>query len=89
MGFPSPAKDYLENRIDWNELMVPRPAADLFVPADNGFVLTNKSIRPNVEDAIFLRCPGSSSWKDSGATVSCYQNGETFEDGGRLPGILT
>ena len=29
-GFPSPADDYFEKRLDLNELLVPRPAATLF-----------------------------------------------------------
>jgi len=30
-GFPSPADDYIEGRLDLNELMVPNPAATFFV----------------------------------------------------------
>lgn len=30
-GFPSPAQDYVEQRIDLNALMIPRPAATYFV----------------------------------------------------------
>ena len=29
-GFPSPADDYIDKRLDLNELLVPRPAATLF-----------------------------------------------------------
>ena len=32
-GFPSPAGDYIEKRLDLNELMVKRPAATFFVRA--------------------------------------------------------
>jgi len=55
MGFPSLAKDYEENRIDWNEIMVPRSAATLFVPTDDGFVLIDKSIKPKVDDIIYFK----------------------------------
>ena len=30
-GFPSPADDYIEGKLDLNELMVPNPAATFFV----------------------------------------------------------
>lgn len=30
-GFPSPAQDYVERRIDLNELMIPHPSATYFV----------------------------------------------------------
>ena len=30
-GFPSPADDYIDKRLDLNEWLVPRPAATFFV----------------------------------------------------------
>lgn len=30
-GFPSPAQDYIEQRIDLNELLIQRPSATYFV----------------------------------------------------------
>ena len=79
MGFPSPAKDYLENRIDWNELMVPRPAATLFVPTDDGFVLIDKSIRPKAEDTIYFEAFGQFQLGRLGRNYIVCQDGETFE----------
>jgi len=49
MGFPSPAKDYLEHGIDLNEIMVLRPAATIFDPTCDGFVLLDKSLKAKAE----------------------------------------
>lgn len=79
MGFPSPAKDYEENRIDWNEIMVPRPAATLFVPTDDGFVLIDKSIKPKVNDIIYFEAFGIYELGRLGRDYIICQSGDTFE----------
>ena len=35
-GFPSPATDYMENKLDLNEYLIKNPAAT-FIVKDNGF----------------------------------------------------
>lgn len=44
-GFPSPALDYVESRIDLNELMIPHPSATYFVKAA-GDSMMNAGIEP-------------------------------------------
>lgn len=46
MGFRSPAADYQESRLNWNELMVPRPAATMVIPRVGGFALIDN--RPTI-----------------------------------------
>lgn len=79
MGFPSPAKDYLEKRLDWNELMVPRPAATMVVPTCDGFALVDKSIRPKEGDTIYFEAFGQCQFGMFGPSYIICQDGETLE----------
>lgn len=40
-GFPSPAQDYVEQRIDLNELLVNHPSATYFVKAIINIIISN------------------------------------------------
>ena len=42
-GFPSPATDYMENKLDLNEYLIKRPAATFIVKA-KGFSMTDAGI---------------------------------------------
>ena len=42
-GFPSPATDYMENKLDLNEYLIKHPAATFIVRA-SGFSMTNANI---------------------------------------------
>jgi len=56
-GFPSPAADYMEDQIDLNKLMIPRPSStffinvtgdsmkDAFIP-NGAMLIVDKSIKP-------------------------------------------
>ena len=44
-GFPSPARDYIENSLDLNELMVPNPASTYFMKVD-GYSMIGANICP-------------------------------------------
>ncbi len=79
MGFPSPAKDYLEHNIDWNEIMVPRPAATLIVPTCDGFVLIDKSLKPKVDDLIYFEAFGLYQLGRLGRDYIACQDGDTLE----------
>jgi DNA polymerase V len=59
MGFPSPAQDYAERRIDLNALMVLHPAATLFIPTTDRMVLVDKSMKPNVGDVVYFEAWGA------------------------------
>ena len=45
-GFPSPAQDYIEDTLDLNEYLVPRPASTYFVRVD-GNSMINAGIYPD------------------------------------------
>jgi len=50
-GFPSPAEDYIEQRLDLNELLIRRPAATFFVRV-NGDSMTGAGI--NHDDILIV-----------------------------------
>ncbi len=45
-GFPSPAQDYIEDRLDLNEYLIEHPSATYFVRVD-GFSMVNAGIFPD------------------------------------------
>jgi DNA polymerase V len=45
-GFPSPAQDYIEGKLDLNEYMVAHPAATFFVRVD-GYSMVGAGIQPD------------------------------------------
>ena len=69
-GFPSPADDYVEKRLDLNELLVKRPAATFFVRAE-GESMLGAGIHPG--DILVV---DRSLEPVSGAVVICAVNGE-------------
>jgi len=79
MGFPSPAQDYVESRLDLNELMVLRPAATIFIPTVDGLVLVDKSVRPKEGDVIYFEAWGSFQLGRMGKHHITCQDGEAIE----------
>lgn len=68
-GFPSPAQDYVENRLDLNELMIARPAATYFVRVsgdsmrdagiiDQDLLIVDRSINPKQGDVVVAELDG-------------------------------
>ncbi len=68
-GFPSPANDYLENEIDFNLLLKPRPASvitaevvgdsmiDAFIPP-HSIVVVDRSIKPRNNSIVIATLDG-------------------------------
>ncbi|VUC84306.1 DNA polymerase V subunit UmuD [Raoultella terrigena] len=74
-GFPSPAQDYIEQRIDLNELLINHPSATYFVKAAGDSMLEGESVRAiswsliarvkqNTEISLSLRWMGNSLSKN-------------------------
>ncbi len=68
-GFPSPAQDYVENRLDLNQLCVAHPAATYFVRAegdsmqeagifDQDILVVDRSLSPGHGDIIVASLDG-------------------------------
>lgn len=43
MGFPSPARDYIESRINLNDLFIHHPSATIRVDTPDGFLLVDRA----------------------------------------------
>lgn len=52
MGFPSPASDYIERRIDLNDVLMPHRNNMILIETPDGFVLANKSLKPASGDKV-------------------------------------
>lgn len=79
MGFPSPAKDYVERTPDLNEMMISRPAATIFVPTSDGFVLIDKSMKAVPGSTIYFEAFGLFQLGRLGDRHIACQDGETIE----------
>lgn len=52
MGFPSPASDYIERRIDLNDVLMPHRNNMILIETPDGFALADKSLKPVPGDKI-------------------------------------
>lgn len=52
MGFPSPASDFVEKRIDLNTVLMPNPANVMRLETPDGFVLVDRSVTARPGDIV-------------------------------------
>jgi DNA polymerase V len=52
MGFPSPASDYIERRIDLNDVLMPHRNNMILIETPDGFALADKSLKPVNGDTV-------------------------------------
>ncbi len=57
MGFPSPAADYIEKRIDLNAILMPNPVNVICMGTSEGFVLVDFSLRASPGDTVAFQIP--------------------------------
>lgn len=62
MGFPSPAADYVEKRIDLNAILMPHRNKMLLIETPDGFVLADKSLKPVNGDTVVFQLASSLNW---------------------------
>ena len=87
MGFPSPASDYIERRIDLNDVLMPHCNNMILIETPDGFVLADKSLKPAPGDKVAFQLgefPQLGRLFRSGIITS---DGETI-DGLGLEGII-
>lgn len=87
MGFPSPAADYVEKRIDLNAILMPNPVNVIRLETPDGFVLVDRSVTAGPGDTIafqFDDYPQLGKLFSSGIITS---DGETI-DGDGLDGVI-
>ncbi|WP_337008877.1 phage repressor protein [Pantoea sp. AS142] len=87
MGFPSPASDYIERRIDLNDVLMPHRNNMILIETPDGFVLADKSLKPVPGDKVAFQLgefPQLGRLFSSGIITS---DGETI-DGDGMDGII-
>ena len=52
MGFPSPAQDYIESRIDLNRLFILHPSATFLIEHGNLSYVVDSSLKPRPGDEV-------------------------------------
>ena len=73
-GFPSPADDYLENRIDLNELLIQNPPAT-FVARVNGVSMKDAGIH----DGDYVVVNRAATWADGSIVVAIIRQEFTLK----------
>ena len=87
MGFPSPASDYIERRIDLNDVLMPRRNNMILIETPDGFVLADKSLNPVPGDKIAFQIGEFPQLGRLFTTGIITSDGETI-DGEGLEGIV-
>ncbi len=79
MGFPSPAMDYIETRIDLNEIMVARPSStSIYFEGDTLHVI-DRSVRPKPGESFYYELLGESGLGRMMGGVLVTSAGESIE----------
>lgn len=87
MGFPSPASDYIERRIDLTDVLIPHRNNMILIEAPDGFVLAEKSIKPVPGDKIAFQIGEFPQLGRLFTTGIITSDGETFNGEG-MDGII-
>lgn len=87
MGFPSPAQDHIEQRIDLNKILMPHPAHMLMIETPAGFAIVDRSVQGKTGDKVAFQLGDYSQLGKLFSTGIITQDGETI-DGEGLEGII-
>lgn len=87
MGFPSPANDYVEGRIDLNKILMPHPAHMLMIDTPVGFAIVDRTVQAQTGDRVAFQLGDYSQLGRLFRTGIITSEGETI-DGERLDGII-
>lgn len=93
MGFPSPAKDFIEQRLDLNALLVARPGTTLKVDTVSGFALVDRSLMPQTGDTVAFELFGINQFGRVYPACIITEDGEAVEGDAleevRVIGVVT
>jgi len=87
MGFPSPASDYVETRIDLNKILMPHPTHMFMIETPIGFAIIDRTVHGKSGDKVafqFGEFPQLGRLFTTGIITS---DGETI-DGEGMDGII-
>lgn len=87
MGFPSPAQDYVEHRINLNTILMPNPANMIRIDTPEGFVLVDRSLTAAAGDIVAFQFDDYQQIGKLSSTGVITQDGETI-DGDGQEGII-
>ncbi|MGC0890463.1 phage repressor protein [Pantoea agglomerans] len=87
MGFPSPASDYIERRIDLNDVLMPHRNNMILIETPDGFALADKSLKPGPGDIVAFQLGEYPQPGKMFSTGIITLDGETI-DGAGLEGVL-
>ncbi|AZI53384.1 phage repressor protein (plasmid) [Pantoea agglomerans] len=87
MGFPSPASDYIERRIDLNDVLMPHRNNMILIETPDGFALADKSLKPVPGDIVAFQVGEYPQLGKIFSTGIITQDGETI-DGAGLEGVV-
>ncbi|WP_370420615.1 phage repressor protein [Pantoea vagans] len=87
MGFPSPAADYVEKRIDLNAILMPNPANVMRLETPDGFVLVDRSVTAKPGDTVAFQFDDYPQLGKLFRSGIITQDGETI-DGDGLEGLI-
>ena len=87
MGFPSPASDYIERRIDLNDVLMPHRNNMILIETPDGFVLADKSLKPAPGDKVAFQLGEFPQLGRLFKTGIITSDGETI-DGEGMEGII-
>lgn len=87
MGFPSPAQDYIEQRLTLNSMLMPNPANMMRIDTPDGFALVDRSLTPAPGDVVAFQFDDYPQIGKLFRTGIITQDGETI-DGEGLEGVI-
>lgn len=87
MGFPSPASDYVESRIDLNKLLMPHPTHMLMIETPVGFAIVDRTVQGKTGDKVAFQLGDYSQLGRLFRSGIITSDGETI-DGEGMEGII-
>ena len=87
MGFPSPASDYVEGRIDLNKLLMPHPTHMLMIETPVGFAIVDRTMQRRTGDKVAFQLGDYSQLGKLFSSGIITSDGETI-DGEGMEGII-
>lgn len=78
MGFPSPAKDYLEKRLTVNDLCG-IDANSRIIPTDQGYAVLDVSLKPGQGNVVLIRLGGALQFAKIRGRALITTDGEAIE----------
>jgi len=87
MGFPSPASDYVEGRINLKKVLMPHPTHMLMIETPVGFAIVDRTVQGQTGDKVAFQLGDYSQLGRLFSSGIITSDGETI-DGEGMDGII-